>query len=136
MKVKHIPIYIFIGLVFLATLTGCPKKNESNDTTITYRQVSAEEAKEIMDEEKGYAILDARTEAEYKQGHIKNAILIPHDQVYDKARSVFKDKNQLIFVYCRSGNRSKSAASSLVKLGYRNIVEFGGINKWPYEVVK
>ena len=96
--------------------------------------ITAEEAKQIMDSEEGYIILDTRTQAEYDEGHIPGAIVISHDEITEKAEEVLTDKNQLILVYCRSGRRSKLAAEALVKLGYTNIKEFGGIIDWPYEV--
>ena len=96
--------------------------------------ITAKEAKEIMDSQEGYVILDTRTQEEYEEKHIPGAILIPHDEILEKAESVLTDKDQLILVYCRSGRRSKLAAEDLVKLGYTNIKEFGGIIDWPYEV--
>ena len=99
-----------------------------------YVNITAEEAKEIMDREEGYVILDTRAQEEYDEGHIPGAILIPHDEILQKAESLLTDKDQLILVYCRSGRRSKLAAEDLQKLGYTNIKEFGGIIDWPYEV--
>ena len=96
--------------------------------------ITAEEAKTIMDTEQGYVILDTRTREEYDQGHIPGAIVIPHEKIAEKAEEVLTDKDQLILVYCRSGRRSKIAAEALAELGYTNIREFGGINDWPYEV--
>ena len=96
--------------------------------------ITAEEAKEIIDSEEGYIILDVRTQEEYDQGHIPGAILIPNTAIEAKAEDVLTDKNQLILVYCRSGRRSKIAAEALVELGYTNIKEFGGIIDWPYEI--
>ena len=96
--------------------------------------ITAEEAKAIMDSEDGYIILDARTQEEYDQGHIPGAIVISHEEIMEKAEEVLTDKEQLILVYCRSGRRSKIAAEALVGLGYTNIKEFGGIIDWPYEV--
>ena len=96
--------------------------------------ITAQQAKEIMDSQEGYIILDTRTQEEYDEGHIPGAILIPYDEITEKAEKVLTDKNQLILVYCRSGRRSKLAADDLVKLGYTNIQEFGGIIDWPYEV--
>mgnify|MGYP006344146263 CR=1 FL=1 len=96
--------------------------------------ITAEEAKQIMDSEEGYVILDVRTQEEYDQGHIPNAILIPDTEIKNKAEEVLTDKNQLLLVYCRSGRRSKLASEILVELGYTNIKEFGGIIDWPYEV--
>lgn len=101
----------------------------------SYEQITPAEAKEIMDNENGYVILDVRTQEEYNETHIDGAILIPDYEITAKAENILKDKNQLILVYCRSGRRSKNAASELVKLGYTNIKEFGGIIDWPYETV-
>ena len=96
--------------------------------------ITAQEAKQIMDSEEGYIILDTRTQEEYDEGHIPGAIVIPHDEITDRAEEELPDKDQLLLVYCRSGRRSKLAAEALVKLGYTNIKEFGGIIDWPYEV--
>lgn len=96
--------------------------------------ITIEEAKEIMDSREDYIILDVRAQEEYDQGHIPGAIVIPHTEITVRAEAELKDKDQLILVYCRSGRRSKLAAEDLVKLGYTNIKEFGGILDWPYEV--
>ena len=98
--------------------------------------ITAQEAREIMDTEEGYIILDVRTQEEYDESHIPGAIVIPHDEITEKAEEVLTDKDQLILVYCRSGRRSKLAAEVLVELGYTNIKEFGGIIDWHYEVTK
>lgn len=97
-------------------------------------KITAEEAKQIMDSEANYIILDVRTDEEYAEGHIPNAILIPDYEIEEKAEAILTDKNQTILVYCRSGNRSKSASEILARLGYTDVREFGGINDWPYEV--
>lgn len=96
--------------------------------------ITAQEAKAIMDSQEGFVILDVREQYEYDESHIPGAVLLPLGQVEDKACEVLTDKDQLILVYCRSGRRSKQAAEALVKLGYTNIKEFGGIIDWPYEV--
>ena len=98
--------------------------------------ITAQEAKEIMDAEEGYIILDVRTQAEYDEKHIPSAILIPDYEIKERAEEELTDKDQLILVYCRSGRRSKLAAEALVELGYTNIKEFGGIIDWHYEVTK
>ena len=98
-------------------------------------QITAKEAKNIMDTETDYIILDVRTEEEFKEGHIKNALLIPDYEITEKAETVLTNKEQLILVYCRSGRRSKIAANELATMGYTNIKEFGGIIDWPYYVV-
>ena len=96
--------------------------------------ITAEEAKVLMESQTGYLILDVREQDEYDAGHIPGAILIPYTQIEEKAPKLLTDKNQLILVYCRSGRRSKIAAEALVELEYTNIREFGGIIDWPYEV--
>ena len=120
-------------LLAVMLLTACGQDKE-NDQGAVYVNITAEEAKQIMDSEEGYIILDVRTQEEYDQGHIPGAILIPDTEIKAKAEEVLTDKDQLILVYCRSGRRSKLAAEALVELGYTNIKEFGGIIDWPYEV--
>ena len=122
-------ICVLLAAVFL---TACGQNTE-NDREAVYLNITAQEAKEIMDTQEGYVILDTRTQEEDDGGHIPGAILIPYDEVLEKAEGVLTDKNQLILVYCRSGRRSKLAAQDLVALGYTNIREFGGIIDWPYE---
>ena len=102
----------------------------------TYKQISGSEAKALMDSKSGYIIIDARTQSEFDEGHISGAILIPEYEIAERAENELLDKNQLILVYCRSGRRSKIAAEELVKLGYTNVKEFGGIIDWEYETVK
>ena len=114
-------------------MTACDGENEK---VPNYEQITAEQAKSIMDTEKDYVIIDARTEDEFAEGHIENAILIPEYEISTRAEKELPDKEQLILVYCRSGRRSKIASEELVKLGYTNVKEFGGIIDWPYEVVK
>ena len=124
-----------LGILLLAVmmLTACGQNTENNQEAV-YVNITAEEAKRIMDSEEGYVILDVRTQEEYDQGHIPGAIVISHEEIAEKAEEVLTDKGQLILVYCRSGRRSKIAAEALVELGYTNIKEFGGIIDWPYEV--
>ena len=119
-------------LLAVMLLTACGQDKE-NDQGAVYVNITAEEAKQIMDNEEGFIILDVRTQEEYDQGHIPGAIVISHEEIAEKAEDVLTDKDQLILVYCRSGRRSKIAAEALVELGYTNIKEFGGIIDWPYE---
>ena len=120
-------------LLAVMLLTACGQAKE-NDQGAVYVNITAEEAKQIMDREEGYIILDVRTQEEYDLGHIPGATQISHEEIAEKAEEVLPDKDQLILVYCRSGRRSKIAAEALVELGYTNIKEFGGIIDWPYEV--
>lgn len=114
-------------------LTACGKEKETSREAV-YVNITAQEARQIMDSEEGYLILDVRTQDEYNEGHIPGAIVICHEEIAEKAEEMLPDKEQLILVYCRSGRRSKIAAETLAELGYTNIREFGGILDWPYEV--
>lgn len=122
-------ILLMLPLAFL--LSGCTAAEEKS----SYQQVDAATAAAMMEEEEGYIILDVRTVAEYNEKHIPNAVCIPNETIGSDEIAELPDKDQLILVYCRSGNRSKQAAEKLVKLGYTNIVEFGGINSWTGETV-
>ena len=123
---KLIPL--FSALLLIAGCAAAPQAN-------SYRQVTAEEAIALMEKESGYLILDVRTAQEYSEKHIPKAVNIPNESIGTEEIPALPDKNQLILVYCRSGNRSKQAAEKLAALGYTNIVEFGGINSWPGETV-
>lgn len=89
-----------------------------------------------MDSGEEHVILDVREQDEFDAGHISGALLLPYTEIDNEAESKLPDKDKLILVYCRSGRRSKIAAEALIKLGYTNIKEFGGIIDWPYEVEK
>ena len=121
-------------LLTLALPFGCVGCSDGGSAS--YDQISGAEAKALMDNERDYIIIDARTQSEYDQGHIPGAIMIPEYEIADRAEKELPDKNQLILVYCRSGRRSKIAGEGLVKLGYTNVKEFGGIIDWEYETVK
>lgn len=118
-------------LMTLLLLSGCATQSAEKN----YRQITMEEAITMMAEETGYIILDVRTAQEYSEKHIPGAINIPNETIGTEDIPELPDKEQLILVYCRSGNRSKQASEKLVKLGYTNIVEFGGINDWTGETV-
>ena len=113
-------------------LTGCA--GTSNNQTNTYRQITMDEAVAKMAEETGYIILDVRRADEFAAGHIPGAINVANESIGTDEIPELPDKNQLIMVYCRSGRRSKEASEKLVKLGYTNIVEFGGILDWKDEI--
>lgn len=119
-------------------LAGCTNEAEESEVTtdVSYEQISQDEAKNIMDTQNGYVIIDARTQEEFDEGHIEGAMLMPEYEVADRAEKELTDKSQLILVYCRSGRRSKIAAQALADLGYTNVKEFGGIITWEYETVK
>lgn len=129
---------MFLAFVMPVTcfLIACsPKSSRKNDDN-SYMSITAEEAKDIMDSEEGYLILDVRTPEEYEEGHIADAVLIPDYEISKSAKEKLTDKEQTILVYCRSGRRSKNAAEQLAALGYTNVMEFGGIIDWPYGIEK
>lgn len=107
----------------------------SEGTTPILKEITAEEAKMMMEKLDKYVILDVRTEEEYAQGHIKGAILIPDYEVETKAEELLEDKSETLLIYCRSGRRSALAAEALNGLGYTSVYDFGGIIDWPYEIV-
>ena len=118
-------------LCCLVLLCGCsaPKKESG------YKKITSGEAKEKMDSLKNVIILDVRTKEEYDQGHISGALLLPNTDIAKKAADALPDKDVPILVYCRSGNRSKSASEDLISMGYTQVYDFGGIIDWPYETV-
>lgn len=122
-------ILCIAAFIMLISLAGCADDNAPAE----YVSISAAEAKALMDSETGYIILDVRTENEFAEGHIPNAILIPDYDIESRAEEELPDKKQLILVYCRSGRRSKNAAAKLAEMGYINVKEFGGIIDWGYE---
>lgn len=122
---------ILIVIVVLVSIMGYSLTSSKG-----YKKVSTNEAIEIMKKEKNYVIVDVRTTEEYNEGHIKNAISIPNENIGTGEIAELPNKNQLILVYCRSGNRSRQASEKLVKLGYTNVIDFGGINSWTGEIVK
>ena len=128
---KRIFIAVWAALMLIPLLVGCNGGNDKN----AYEQITPAEARALMDSEEGYIILDVRTPEEFAEGHIEGAILLPDYEIGEKAESLLTDKDQLILVYCRSGRRSKNAASELAALGYTNIKEFGGIIDWEYGTV-
>jgi len=107
---------------------------EGSEQDMTYEQISMEEAKQLMADEEGYVILDVRTLEEYTTGHIPGAICLPNENIGTAPPEELPNKEQLILVYCRSGNRSKQASQKLAKMGYTNIKEFGGIMDWDGDI--
>lgn len=128
--VNRIGKIMVAAVVSAICLSGCASSGGAE-----YRQVDMNEAVEMMENEKNYIILDVRTEQEFEEQHIPNAINVPNETIGTKEISELPDKEQLLMVYCRSGNRSKQASEKLVEIGYSNIVEFGGIKDWPGETV-
>lgn len=143
-----------VCIFLLAGCMGTTDKNEKTDTTAAletakateitgetesgegYLTITASEAKEIMNAETGYIILDVREQDEYDEGHVPGAVLLSVNEISAQAKTVLPDKEQLILVYCRSGRRSSLAAAQLADLGYTNIKDFGGIIDWNYEIEK
>ena len=122
-----------LPLIFsvLLLLSGCSGKESASHS---YEQISQQEAKTMMDTQ-DVIILDVREQEEYDSGHIPGAVLLPVGTISEKtAAAVIPEKDSVVLVYCRSGNRSKTASAALAELGYIGVYEFGGINTWPYEM--
>ena len=136
MKLTKILLVAALSCMLFA---GCKATDTEKEAGVTmekaaYQQISMEEAMELMKTEQNYIILDVRSQEEYDEKHIPGAVLVPNETIGTKDIPELPDKDQMILVYCRSGNRSKQAAEKLAALGYTNIIEFGGINDWPGEV--
>lgn len=101
-----------------------------------YQKITAEEAKEMIDNGEYDVLLDVRTLEEYNEGHIEGAIVLSHDEVKEKSNTVLPNKEDIVLIYCRSGRRSEIAAKELIAMGYSKVYDFGGIIDWQYEVVK
>ncbi len=126
---------MFLGLLALA---GCAQKGKVMDgdgMVRSYQQISQEKAAEMMNLDDGHVVVDVRRQEEYDEGHIPGAILIPNESIGTERPVELPDLNQVILVYCRSGNRSKQAAEKLFNMGYTNIYNFGGISTWTGEIV-
>ncbi len=130
--IKRRIVSIIAALVFLLAVSGCSAEEKGS----VYMNINAEKAKGMMENLEKFVLLDARSEEEFFEGHIPGAIVIPHDEISERAEDELPEKDIPVFVYCRSGNRSKVAAEELVSLGYSEIYEFGGIIDWPYEIEK
>ena len=114
-------------------LGGCTSKAPEPEST--YTQIDQETAMEMMTRDDGHVIVDVRTQEEYDSGHIPGAILIPNESIGSDSPEALPDYDQIILIYCRTGNRSKQAAQKLASMGYINIYEFGGITTWTGDVV-
>ena len=138
--------FLVVSLILLAALvSGCtaavksPAETQAPaadaDMGAVYHSITPEEAKALLDGQEDVILLDVREQSEFDAGHIPGAVLLPSGYVSTRAAEVLPDKDQTILVYCRSGNRSRTAANTLVNLGYTQVYDLGGIMNWPYEVV-
>ena len=131
---KIILLIIIVIIIIIGVVCIMNKKEKNIENEVVIKHVSMNDIVQIMEENENYIILDVRTQAEYNQGHIPNAICIPNETIDENVLNKLPDKNQMILVYCRSGNRSKQAAEKLKKLGYTNLIEFGGIIDWKGKI--
>ena len=131
---RIVPI-MFMLLIFAGCANPAQPSVQATIQQASYRQISMDDAIAMMEAELDYILLDVRTAAEFAEKHIPGAINIANEDIGTEEIPELPDLDQLILVYCRSGNRSKQASQKLAELGYRNVVEFGGINSWPGDVV-
>ena len=126
-----------LTILILLLVAGCGASNQSAESTAesAYRQISQDEAMEMMARDDGHVVVDVRRQDEYDAGHIPDAILIPNESIGCDPPEALPDYDQIILIYCRTGNRSKQAAEKLAAMGYTNIYEFGGINTWEGDIV-
>ena len=134
MKRKNFAAWALL-LLLIVCLAGCGSREDDDKKTASYQQITAEEAKSMMEEQPDAVILDVREQDEYDAGHIPGAVLLSVGTIDEEtAASAIPENDTVVLVYCRSGNRSKTASQALADLGYTQIYEFGGIKDWPYEV--
>ena len=126
---------LIILVMIIAAGCGGNEQPEPENQAPQYSQISQEEAVKMMGEETGYLILDVRRPDEFAEGHIPDAINMPNEEITDEMPEALPDKDQMLFIYCRTGRRSKEAAEKLANIGYTNVYEFGGINDWKGEIV-
>ena len=136
---KHVCHILYI-LIMMLMLSGCGKiiqvmDGEGMVREPFYAQISQDEAMQMMQEQTDYLIVDVRRPDEFAEGHIAGAINVPNEEIIDEMPELLPDKDQLLLIYCRSGNRSKEASKKLADIGYKNVYEFGGINTWEGEIV-
>lgn len=132
----YVILIIVIIVIGVIMFTNKDTDKDINESNFGVKHVTMDDIVEIMEENEAYIILDVRTIEEYNEGHIPNAICIPNETIDENVVNILSDKNQLILIYCRSGNRSKQATDKLENLGYTNLIEFGGIMDWKGEIVK
>ena len=157
MKNKLFLFILILPFIFILTCCAAPKSEESEKsakpeisaapdvtpssvptviityTIPEYKKITQQQAREMM--AGGAVILDVRTQGEFDDGHIPDAVLLPYNEIGEKAESVFPDKNATILVYCRTGVRSEIAARALIDMGYTGVYDFGGIVDWTGEIV-
>jgi phage shock protein E len=141
LKVKN-RIFLITTILLVGVLSGCSNKTAETNNEVaiapqkaSFSNITPEQAKKRLESEKDIILLDVRTKEEFETGHIKDAVLVPVDNLKDESGKVLMNKEAPIFVYCRSGNRSVTAANILIEQGYKNVYNLGGIINWPYEVV-
>ncbi len=141
MKREKLKFMIITAVCAGLLLSGCGTAGKKSPDAAagegkgTYRQITQEEAKSVMENESDYLLLDVRTLEEYAEGHIPGAICVPNETIGTDPIPELPDKNQKILIYCRSGNRSRQAAEKLLKQGYTEVFDFGGVNTWTGELV-
>ena len=137
MNRKRIYVLVVAAIAAFAVLTGCGGSDQAaDDPSGSYTQITQEDAKAMMAKDDGHIIVDVRTQEEYDEVHIPEAVCIPNEEIGTEPPEFLADPDQVILVYCRSGNRSKQASQKLYDMGYTNVYEFGGINDWTGEVVE
>ncbi|GAB6154238.1 hypothetical protein JCM17380_29880 [Desulfosporosinus burensis] len=130
---KSVFLVIFVVVVSFLSIVGCAQVQSDTEKKVTVQTISAETAKKRLDAEKGIVLLDVRTVAENNEKRIPGSVLIPVEVINSQAPEKLRDKDAVIFVYCRSGSRSTIAAQTLAKMNYTNVHNLGGINNWPYQ---
>ena len=135
---KKIILSLIMSAIIISACSKAvlPEQKEDTGTKNSYTKISQDEAKKMMEKDDGHVIVDVRREDEFASGHIPGAILIPNESIGTEKPAELPDPDQIILVYCRSGNRSAQASQKLTDLGYTNVFDFGGIMTWTGEIEK
>lgn len=126
---------VILILALLCLFPACSGGSPPGEPESAYQTISAEEARNMMDADSPYILLDVRTKEEFEESRIEGAILIPDYEIAERAETDLPDQDAVILIYCRSGRRSTLAANELADIGYTNVYDFGGIIDWPYDTV-
>jgi len=133
-KIKFIPLMLALLMMLIAC--SAPASDKAEKDQGTYRKLTAVQAKEMIDANADLILLDVRTSEEYAEGHLPGALRITDTELEALAAEQLPDLDATLLVYCRSGRRSQASAELLIKLGYTQVYDIGGIADWPYEIVK
>lgn len=136
-KVGLSSVIVLLVVALVMVTVACRNQQATSDLGGTYQKISAQTAQTLLQERPDAILIDVRTEAEYLDGHIAGALLLPNEQISSEHMPAeLPDLNAPLILYCRSGNRSNQAAKKLLKLGYQEIYDLGAVSNWKQPLVR